>query len=216
VTSLLLVGAGGLAREVLAVERRLARFHEVAVLDDDPARRDTTVAGAVVVGGLDCVVHRPAAQLVVCIGRGTARRSVVDRLARLGVERSRFATVVDPQVVVPEGCEVLEGSVLLAGTVLTADVRIGRHVVVMPNVTLTHDAVIEDFATLCAGVTLGGEVRVGEAAYLGMASSVRERLEIGAGSVLGMAAALLQPLPAGETWAGVPARPLSDTRGQHP
>ena len=102
----------------------------------------------------------------------------------------------------------MPGSVLLAQTVMTADVTIGRHVVAMPHVTLTHDNRIDDFATLCAQVVLGGSVQVGEAAYLGMSSSVREGTAIGTEATLGMGAVLLEDLPAGATWAGCPARPL--------
>jgi acetyltransferase-like isoleucine patch superfamily enzyme len=67
---------------------------------------------------------------------------------------------------------------------------------------------LHDFATLTAGVSLAGSVQVGEAAYLGMNAAVRQGLTIGAGAVIGMGAAVLADVPAGETWVGVPARPL--------
>jgi acetyltransferase-like isoleucine patch superfamily enzyme len=35
---------------------------------------------------------------------------------------------------------------------------------------------------------------------------VREKLSIGAGAVVGMGSVVLQDVPAGEVWAGVPAR----------
>lgn len=211
-TSLLILGAGGLAREALAVEQLLGRFDQVALIDDDHSLWGTQVGGAPVLGGLEHVMKHPTSSLVVCVGQGSARRHIVNRLTELDIEEQRYTTIIDPRVSMSSSCTVGRGSVLLAGTVLTTDVQLGRHVVAMPHVTLTHDDVVEDYVTLCAGVTLGGEVHVGEAAYLGMASSVRERLDVGAGSVLGMAAALLEPLPVGETWAGVPARPLNLTR----
>ena len=205
---LMVVAASGLAREALNVERLIGRFSRIRVVDDDPARWGTTVDGEPVVGGLDLVREYDDHMLLVCAGRGTARRHIVQRLSELGVTADRYLTLVHPRVTVPPGCSVGAGSILLEGVVLTANVTIGDHVVAMPHVALTHDDVVEDYATLCAGVSLGGAVRVGSGAYLGMNSSVREGVTVGADATLGMGAALVTDLPTGATWAGVPARAL--------
>jgi len=130
------------------------------------------------------------------------------QIEALGIGEDRYATVVHPSVDVPRSCEVGAGSILLAQVAVTAHVRIGRHVVVMPNCTLTHDDVLEDYVTLAAGVSLGGGVRVGEAAYLGMNAGVRERVTVGHSSVLGMGAVALADVAAGQTAVGVPALPI--------
>lgn len=208
-TDLLLVGASGLAREVLNVLRAAADTRAVGVLDDRAELWGQAVDDTAVLGGLEVALRYPDAQLVLCVGAGSARARIAQRLADLGVTDARFARVVHPSVEVPENCRIGEGSVVLSGVVLTADVVIGRHVVVMPNVTLTHGNHIESFATLCAGVALGGDVRIGAAAYIGMNASIRERVTVGPGAVLGMGAVLLEDLPGYETFAGVPARRLN-------
>lgn len=203
---LVLVAASGLAREVLAVVRAHRTHDVVGFFDDSPDLRGRHVAGVPVLGAIDAVVAHPDVGLLVCAGHGLSRARIVDRLASLGVSPDRYATVIHPRVEVPDGSTVAAGSILLGSVVLTTSVRVGAHVVVMPNVTLTHDDVVEDFATLCAGVSLGGAVHVGRGAYLGMNAAVRERVHVGAGATLGMGAALLGDLPDDETWAGVPAR----------
>lgn len=150
----------------------------------------------------------PQARIVVCAGSGRSRSSIVQRLAAQGVPTERYATIIDPTVVVGPGTTVGEGSILLTNAVLTADVSVGAHVVLMPNVTLTHDVMVEDFATLCAGVAVGGNTRIGRAAYVGMNSSVKEGVVVGKFSVLGMGAALVRDLPDNSMWAGVPAGPI--------
>lgn len=207
----LLLAASGLARETLAVLRRLGR-PVAGILDDEPGLHGTRVGEVPVLGPLEAVTDHPDTELVLCAGKGRSRMIMAERLAGLGVDEHRFATVVAPDVTLPPGCTVGPGSIVLSGTVLTADVGVGRHVVIMPRVVLTHDDRVEDFATLCAGVTLGGHVQVGRGAYLGMSSSVREHSRIGDHAVLGMGAVLLGDLPAGRTWAGVPAHDLGDGR----
>jgi sugar O-acyltransferase (sialic acid O-acetyltransferase NeuD family) len=208
-TPLILVAASGLAREVLSTLDGLPQFSVIGILDDERSLHGTSVRGVPILGPLDAVVGYPDAQLLLCAGRGAARRHISERLAALGVDDGRYATVIDPSAAVSATCSIGEGSIGLAQSALTADVRLGRHVVVMPNATLTHDDVLEDFATVCAGVSLGGGVTVGAASYIGMNASVRERVVVGPDSTIGMGACVLVDVPAGEVWVGVPARSLS-------
>lgn len=208
---LILVGAGGLAREVAAAVDAGHRYRILGIVDDDESLRGTSIGGRRVLGGIDQVLWDRSSHLVICTGHGRVRRRIVERLATHDIGISRFATIVHPSVHVPPSCFVGVGSVLLAHVAVTADARIGRHVVAMPNATITHDDVVGDFATLCAGVSLAGDVTIGQGAYLGANASVREHLRVGQDSTLGMGSTLLDDLPDGETWAGVPACPLGTT-----
>ncbi len=207
---LLIAGAGGLAREtasaVAAINAVDPQWTLRGFLDDDPALHGTTVSGAPVLGPLSTVHDHPDAAVVVCIAnpRNPGVRGLVT--SRLGLSADRYATIVHPSASVGAGCSLGPGTVLLAQTVLTADVTVGAHVAVMPQVVLTHDDVVGDFVTIASGVRVSGGVVVGEAAYLGTGALIRESLRIGARSIVGMGSVLLREVPAGEVWAGNPAR----------
>lgn len=196
----LLVGASGLAREVLAA----GAPDVVGLLDDDPRLQGEQVGGMPVLGDVASAVNRDE-DLLVCVGPSLGRRAVVTRLIDAGTDPSRFRTFVAPGARIGATCTVAYGVIVLEGVVVTADARIGEHVVVMPGCVITHDDILDPFATLAAGVTLGGGVMVGEAAYVGMNASVHPGRRVGEDAIVGMGAVVLTDVPAGETWAGVPA-----------
>jgi acyl-[acyl carrier protein]--UDP-N-acetylglucosamine O-acyltransferase len=107
---------------------------------------------------------------------------------------------------VPHGSSLGPGTLLHAGVVIPTSLRIGAHGVAMANVLITHDDKIGDGVTFAGGASLGGGVTVEECAYIGQGASVREMICIGACAVVGMGSMVLQDVPAGEVWAGVPAK----------
>ncbi|MBL7501911.1 NeuD/PglB/VioB family sugar acetyltransferase [Frankia sp. CNm7] len=210
---LLIVGAGGLAREAAEAARASGDHHVVGFLDDNPALWGAPIGGAQVLGGLERVAHYPRARLLLGPGRGRSRAVLRQRLDEVGVSADRYTSVVHPRAVVPPSCSVGPGSILLAGVVLTADVTVGQHVAVMPNAVLTHDVVVEDYVSVCASASLAGAVRVRTGAYLGQNCTVREGLTVGAWSLIGMGAAVITAVGDCQIWAGVPAqfvRPVAE------
>ena len=211
--ALYIVGAGGFARETAQLLATCApalgrSLRLLGFLDDDPELAGLTVDGVSVLGPSTAVYDAPHTSVVLCVGSPRNPLARMRLAERLDLPPQRYATLVHPSVSVSVDSVLGPGTVLLAQTVLTAGVRVGAHVAMMPRVVLTHDDVVQDFATLASGVVLGGGVQVGRGAYIGAGAMVREQVTIGAGSIVGMGSVVLRDVPPGEVWAGNPARRL--------
>ncbi|MGY1502712.1 acetyltransferase [Streptomyces sp. QTS52] len=207
-SGLLIIGAGGFARETAQAVRDAGDIEMLGHLDDNSALHGTEVDGVPVLGGCDLVQDLPGARVVICVGNPRDYAARARLVRRLGLSTDRYATVIHPTASVSATSEVGPGSVLLAHCVLTAAVRVGAHVAVMPQAVLTHDDVVEDFATIASGVRLGGGARLERGAYVGSGALVREGTVVGAWSLVGMGSAVLGDVPPGEVWVGSPARRL--------
>lgn len=210
---LLLVGAGGLGREaaeaVRAVNNVRPTWNLLGFLDDDPSNHGALIGGVRVLGGARAVHRYPDARLLLCPGRPdnyVSRRGLADRL---GLPDERYATVVHPTATVGSTCKLGAGSVLLAHVDLTADVTVGRHVVVMPQVVLTHDVRVDDWSTIASGVRLGGACHVARGAYVGAGACLREGVTVGELAMIGMGSLVTRDVPPERLWFGVPARDVS-------
>jgi sugar O-acyltransferase (sialic acid O-acetyltransferase NeuD family) len=206
---IVLVGAGGFGRETAGLVASLAGVEVLGFLDDDPLLQGKTLARIEVLGSLDHLPTKPEVGVVVTVANPrdpTVRSRVVERLH---LPPERYRTLIHPMTTVGPDVEIGAGTVIHPGSVFTQDIRIGRHVAFMPNVVLTHDNRVGDFVTFGAGAKLAGAVVVEDSAYIGSGAMVRETCRIGAGAVVGMGSVVLDDVPAGETWAGVPARRLA-------
>lgn len=211
VQALVIVGAGGHAREVhqLVLDINAVRpaWQVIGFAVESPYT-DTPSVHGLPVHDIDALAaSHPEAHVVVAVGSPALRRRLAETIAaRRG---SRFATLVHPRASVGSGVEMGEGCVVFSGGILTTDIRLGRHVHVNVAASISHDGRVGDFVTLaphaccCGGVVLGDEVDVGAGAV------VLPRVEVGARSVVGAGSVVTKHLPADATAAGVPAKVMS-------
>lgn len=210
---LVLIGAGGLAREAVEAIRATNAVRPtwdlLGFLDDDPVKHGSVIGGVTVLGDVASLDEFPDAAIVLCPGRPDnyiSRRLLAERLA---LDTDRYATIIHPTATVGVTCAVGSGSVLLAHVDLTADVAVGQHVVVMPQVVLTHDTRVGDWATLASGVLVGGSCQIGRAAYVGAGACLREGIRVGESALIGMGSVVTRDVPAERMWFGTPARDVS-------
>lgn len=208
---LYILGAGGFGREVAWLVDRINGTGPVwdlqGFLDDDQKKHGSLEGRYPVVGGSELLTHLCGEAWVVCaVGSAGTRKRIVERVQQCG--GARFATLIDPSVLLSPSVTVGEGSVICAGTILTADITVGRHVIINLDCTVGHDARIGDYSTIYPGVHVSGCVTVGEEAELGTGSQIIQGRRIGRETVLGAGAVVVSDLPECCTAVGVPARPL--------
>jgi sugar O-acyltransferase (sialic acid O-acetyltransferase NeuD family) len=203
---LVLFGAGGHAREVLALARELGGWNVLGVLSDRPEWAPHPEAGVARLGGVEWLAAHAACHVVVAIGDPRVRAEVVARIRVAAA--SPFATLVHPRAWRAERARLGAGTQVEAGALLNVDVVVGAHVIVNQGARLSHDVRVGDFATLAPGVTLCGGVVVEAGADLGANATVLPGLRVGAHARVGAGAVVVRDVAPGATVVGNPARPL--------
>ena len=211
-TPLVLVGAGGFGRETVELIRAIntvdPTWDLLGFVDDSPDLAGTERSGLPVLGPIEWLHANPNAHATLCLGSPSTnglRRAVA---RRLDLPSDRYATLVHPAAVISPSVEIGVGTVVHATTVCTADIVLGSHVEIMPAVVLTHDDLVGDFVTFGAGARVAGGVTIEDEVYVGSGACIREGLSVGAGALVGMGSVVTRSIPAGEVWAGSPARRL--------
>lgn len=146
-----------------------------------------------------------SAYYICAIGSSETRKKVIEGLLEK-YGKLRFATLIDPSVILSPFVSIGEGSILAAASVISVNIIIGSHVIVNMGCTIGHDAVLEDFVSLYPGVHLSGNTKVCEACEIGTGAGVIQGLRLGKHSIIGAGATVIRDIPEYSTAVGCPAK----------
>lgn len=206
---LYIIGAGGFGREVAWLVERInqveATWNIKGFIDDNKSIQGHTEDGYPVLGGTDYLLNQQKEIWVICaVGSAKVRKSIIEKLQVN--PNIRFATVIDPSVILSDRIKIGVGTIICAGTILTVDINVGNHVIINLDCTLGHDDVIEDFVTIYPSVNVSGNVLVETCAELGTGMQIIQGKKIGKESILGAGAVVVKDIPEKCTAVGSPAR----------
>lgn len=211
---LVVLSAGGTAKDVVSMVDDINRLHPetyqlVGYLDDNPALNNATVLGRPVLGGLgfakdlDQDIH-----FVNALGSPKSFLRRAQLTEQLGVDMTRFATIIHPTAVVSAGVSIGQGCIVYPNVVLMTDVQLEEHVTILAHCTINHDSVIGAYSILASGVQVAGGVKVGRSCYLGTSSSFIQGIQVGDKTLIGMGAVVIRDVQPEHTLAGNPARAI--------
>ena len=185
-----LVGYGGHAREVMSqMGVKLTCF-----VDDE----------YVVEGTLPLSKFNPKEyELMVAVADSKDRFDIAQRLPK----KTKYFTWVHPTaLIMSDDVEIGEGSFIGAYSILTTNIKIGKHAILNRGNHIGHDCKIGSYFSAMPGAIVSGNVTIYDLVYMGNNSSIREKLSVHSLTTIGMNGAVVKPIEEVGVYVGVPVK----------
>lgn len=194
-----IIGAGGFGREIYWSLSPIERNNTVFFVDDEywDNNNDKILPLS--------LFERDKYEVVVAIADSVHRQRIVESLPK----STKYFTHIHPSVQVHgEDVEIGEGSIICAGTILTTNIKIGKHAHLNLITTVGHDCVIGDYFTTAPGVQISGNENIGNRVYFGSRSCIKQKLSICDDVIIGMNAGVVKNITEPGTYVGTPAKKI--------
>ncbi len=211
---IVIVGArqNGQAKVVLEIVEAMETYEVAGFIDDDPEKVGQSIRGYPVLGGmadLSSIITSLGIQGgIVAISHCEGRYQLGIRLKEHGLS---LISAIHPTSHLDSDVRLGAGVVIgPKATIVTGSV-IGDSVNILTSATIDHDNRIGDGVVISPGVHTSGRVVIEDYVFVGTGAVFLPDARVGRSAVIGGGAVVLRSVPSGETWVGVPAKPIRST-----
>ena len=203
-----IVGDGGFAREVFTLlidcvkDKNINLKEWIRFMLADKGYQKTSIMGIETIchAEFDPALH----QVIIGIGDSKIRERIVNELP----VNTEYATLIHPNAIISDWVEIAEGSVVCAGSIITCNIKIGKHSQLNLMTTVGHDCQIDDYFTTAPATNISGICTFGKHVYFGTNSSVKQGISICDNVTIGMGAIVVKNINESGVYIGSPAKKM--------
>lgn len=204
---LLIIGAGGLGKEVVDLVLAADQYEIAGFLDDNPDKKGTLVNQIPVLGDLGQLdKYRWIKHIVIAVANPGAKKSIVGLAKKAGFQ---FPNLIHPSVVFGSSVSLGQGNIICTGSIVSTEACLHNFITINPHCGIGHESTLHNFSTLYWGVHLGGNTTIGECCELGTHSCVLQGLQLTDNIILGAGAVAVKNIEEPGTYVGIPARRMN-------
>lgn len=144
--------------------------------------------------------------LMVAVSDIVERKKIVDRLPK----ETKYFTFIHPTALIMDKSVSLdEGGFIGAYSILTTNIKIGKHFIINRGNHIGHDTEIGDYFSAMPGAIVSGNVKIGNQCYLGTNSTIIEKKNICDNVIIGAGATVVRDITERGTYVGVPTKKIN-------
>lgn len=210
---MLIIGAKGLAKEVLEIFHQKNELENIFFYDDiSTGLPDKIYERFEILRTMEqaAILFKTDPCFIVAVGEPGFRFKLYNQFTDAG---GRLVSAISPLAQIGHyGTTIASGAIIMAGTVITNDVKIGMACLINPNCTISHDVVIGEFTEISPGVQITGRCRMGNFCSIGTNATILPKIIIGNNVTVGAGAVVTKDVADGLIVAGVPAKSFDSFR----
>jgi sugar O-acyltransferase (sialic acid O-acetyltransferase NeuD family) len=143
--------------------------------------------------------------IMVAVADSKDRFDMVQRLPK----ETQFFTFIHPTaLILSDNVQVGVGSFIGANSILTTNIKLGKHTILNRGNQIGHDSEIGDYFSAMPGAIVSGNVKIHDCVYMGTNSSIKEKLSIYSLSTIGMNSCVVKHIKEPGVYVGVPVRKI--------
>ena len=204
-------GAGGFGREVKVLIEQInavkKQWDFIGFWDDDETL-DKTINDSPLLGGMNQLNQFNEELYIVCaVAEPDVKEKIINKISNPNV---KFPVLIHPNAILGDRkyISIGEGTIIAAGCIITANIEIGKHVILNLLCTVGHDTIVGSYSSFMPSVNISGEVIIQNSVYVGTGAKIINQLEIGKNVTIGAGAVVSKTLPENCVAVGVPAKPI--------
>ena len=130
---------------------------------------------------------------------------IFKKLKKIGF---KIISIIDKSSIISKSVIYGEGLKAFPGSIVNANCKIGRNVLLNTGCIVEHDCKISDNVQIGPGAFVGGSVEIKENTFIGLGSKINNNIKIGKNCTLGSGSVVIKNIADNQTHAGNPAKKI--------